>query len=425
MLGRLTSGNGNGRNAGIVDRIGTKARQYGASTKRAVLGYPERREISTQQREHLDAFNEIVWAERHGFAVDDPDQQKQEHLEAFADLQEEKVLSWDGDYPYLAAEKWERVDALLEDEPDDTRTAIRDDIIPQYIEEDGVYSGPRGAWLERIEDYAVDNYDDAQTVAYRTDDTVRRDLLRAELQDRSDDLSDDDIDTIVDQVDDRKQEQTASYEKSSDVVAYDEHRIETLLEPVEDHTKELMTDWLIPAYVNETAIFGEDRETRVDRLVDTYETHSYEDLQAAQDRDVYRKLLRAVITEEYEADLSEEDRNELIVYADNLRTDPSAADDIAPPDEEPDDAVLTDGGGAVPRTGAADTQPMSPDAVVATDLPDQYVEDGYTVTDRFITTAYNEYRKLETGDDTLYLKNGAPTSPQSYAGAAAHKLPGA
>lgn len=441
----------NGDDQSRLGRFGRTARKWAASTRRAITGFPYRRRRSWSQRGTRNELNELLWREARGEYIPNAEERKQELLQDWLDDQEAKVHSWNGDYPGEATEpEWGRIDEVLAPAPPAVSTAFTDRLIPRYIEEDGEFGEPRSRMLNRIDELDMDTYDDPQAVAYRTDDDIRQDLFHGELDRYGHRLPEDDIDELLDYADDLKEDaDDGSPEKPEDVARYEQDRIHQHLADTDDFAGDVLRHWVIPNYVNEADTFAGSREQLVDNIVQDYGTQDYDDLTTASDAAVRQQLLRSVITTEYDTALSDGVIDELIFYADNLR----AHADIDMAAEQPDTGYGEghdetgyngdvrggsedddeDAGEEDPRsdggTTAAGTAQsrMMDDPVSATvqetDLPAAYTEDGHEIVNAFISTGYNTYQKIDTGEGVEYRKNGAPTTQAAYAGASAHKLP--
>ncbi len=417
---------------GRFSRLGLTAKKWLASAKRFVLNYPYRRQETVAIQEIDNDRHEIFWREARGEYVPHRDQRLTE-LWARRENHERNIIeSWNGDYPgKTTAPAWGRMEELLDDTPDGISTAIQEQLVPRYINEDGEFGESRPQILDRLDEMDVDAYDDPRQVAYRTDDEIRQDLFGGELQAFGYDMTDEDIDELRGYADDLKQtDESADTEKPGDVAAYEQDRIGQELAPVEDYTGDMLQHWVIPTYINESHDFDVDREAVVDQLVQDYGTHDYDDLAGATDGDVRKQLLRAVIVEDYDPALSDGTIDDIVVYAEDLRANADIRPDAEYPEQDGNGEALSDGGSVVP----ADMQQQSSmdvsvgdrvdPAVQETELPASYTADGYEIVNEFTTTGYNTYQKIDVGDGFAYRKNGASTSPQSYAGASAHKLPG-
>ncbi len=414
---------------GRFSGIGLTAKKWIASTRRAITGFPRRQQLSWKQREPRSALNQILWQEARGEHVPNAEERKQDLLEEWLGYQEGKVGTWNHDYPgEPTAEGWGRIDELLEPAPPAYSSAVRNRIVPRYINEDGEFGESRERILDRIQQMDGVGYENGRAVAYRTDAGIRQDLFQAELLGYGYDISQEDINALMAYAEDLKETEGAGEpEKAGDVVAYEQRRIREVLSKIEGFAGDMLQEWEIPSYLNEAHKFAGDRPDLVDRIVQEYGAMPYSSLETATDGEVRKHLLRTVIREDYDPHISDEAVNELILYAENLRA--HADIDVEP--ERPDNEDLShtaqsDGGTERVSADPSMQQPYTdyPSGEIRdVALPGRYTADGYEIVNTFTTTAYNTYQKVDTGNAFEYRKNGIPVTPQSYAGASAHRLP--
>lgn len=429
-------------NGGFLSSIGSTINNYVSAASRAVLGFPKRRRLNAKQDEILSEYDELAWDEIQAEKDDDIDydQRKQEIRDEYFDLERQKVDTWDGRTPDERAE--ERIDALLADKPPDTRNTVKDQMIPRYLDEREEFGWTRPRIMRTLDDRPTsDDYEDMQHRAYMTDQDIRAELFESEIRQYADDLSDDERDELVEQVEERRQyqdEQADDADTRFQNPDIQRQRLEDEIDAIIDRYDDADTvrRWLIPVYANESAVFGDDRGTMVDRLVDDYNAN-YGDLDTLTDDRVRRTLFTRMATDY--GPVSDNDADQLSVYADELRQIPDTdypVDDAAAPDDVNGNGngnggngnggdAQTDGGKTASYTGTAAGTSTGPQPEQPYTDESSTVDDAYpTVENEFLSTAGHRYRKLQDDDGVRYERDGEPISPQAYAGASAHKLPG-
>lgn len=426
----------------MLGRIGTTLEKYARATKARITGFPTRRQAAARQHATLDEYNETYWNRLSG-AVDEEtaEEQMDELANDFLEDQQLKVRDWYERTQTSGVDGPERtaadtldytdIDRLLEKTSETTADGVRNWLLPRYMNEDDEFGKSRSWMMNRIDQLPADpQYNDPQYRARLADDDIQTELLKSELRVYGLGFSLDAASQIAETVAEQKQEYRKSGEAEreerfgdgrSDRLSYLQERISSITER-DQNTDPATLARLVASYVQEHDVFGAERRTLVDRLVDA-DQYSYDELGTKDDADIWKKLLEAEVRDAGSG-LSERETIELAVYAEELRDmngdydAPEPVDDTGA-DKEPDenDGDPQTDGGVVPAT--------APASVSGTALPDTYIDEpDYTVENEFLTTGYNRFQKVDTGDGYAYLKNGIPVSQQSYAGASAHRLPG-
>jgi hypothetical protein len=410
---------------------------YGQAAKQAVLGFPERRRLTARQDEIISAYDELTWDEiRSTESADtDYDQRKQELQEEYFDLEQQKVDTWDSRTPAERAD--DRIAAILDDKPPETRETVLNQLIPRYLDGEEEFGESRPRIMDRLDRMPTsDAYQDTQQRAYMTDADIRGELFNSRLQQYSDRIADEDRQQMVEQVQRKKayreEQQDEDGQRFRNVDLQHQHlinEVDAIVDRYSEADRRTLKRWLIPLYGNEGDIFEDDRRSMVDRLVNRY-NEQYDGLDRFADVWIDRALFRRIAAANTQ--ITDTDAAELSVYADEIRQLPDRnynVDQSAAPDTVDNGGqAQTDGGrsdtytptSTTGRTGPSylDGEQETIDETVGRTLEDTAVEN------EFITTAGHRYQKIADEDGFRYERNGEPISRQAYAGAAAHRLPG-